>query len=205
MTTAIEKRVNGHVVRSLKTLVPLIKSEIKMGFQAGQRHWLAVGRLLNEARGHFPASGPNTKGLTFHDWVAEHFVHPMTGQPFAERTVQQWMQATRQLGSRAPAREQSMTSVVRKESPKHGDYNPATDWQAGVRKVQQTIDVDALAQRWEDEKKEERELRLLAMKIITAGYRALSAIVHPDKPGGSNQAMAKLTKAKKFLEEAIEA
>lgn len=206
MSEAVAVRQNGAVSRPLKTLVPLIKSEIKLGFQAGQRHWLAVGRLLNEAREHFPKSGPNDKGLTFHEWASEHFAHPMTGEPLAERTVLRWMQGARDVGdsSRRARREPSIKSVLDSRSPKHEDYKPKLDWQANVRKVQQSIDVEALAREMEDKKSAEREMRDLAKKIITAGYRALSAVVHPDKPSGSTEAMQKLTKAKKWLEEAIE-
>lgn len=207
--TAIAKTSSNGVARQsrpLKELVPLIKSEIKLGFQAGQRHWLAVGRLLVEARDHFPKSGPNDKGLTFHEWVAENFAHPMTGEPLAEVTVRKWMQGARIVGDssdRARA-EPSVKSVTDNRSPNHVDYKPALDWQANVRKVQQSIDVEALAREAENKKATEREMRELAKKIIAAGYRALSAVVHPDKPGGSTEAMQKLTKAKKWLEEAIE-
>ena len=65
------------------------------------------------------------------------------------------------------------------------------------------LNLKALQKQWEEERREEREMAQLAKKIVTAGYRALSAVVHPDKPGGSAEAMAKLTAARKWLEEQI--
>lgn len=204
MSNAVATRANGAVARPLKTLVPLIKSEISLAYKAGERHWKAAGRLFNEARNHFPASGPNSGGQTFHEWVADSFVHPMTNEPLAKRTVQQWMEGARRLSESSRSSSANLKSLTDARSPMHEDYKPVLDWQAGVRRVQQTINVEALARDLDDEKKEEREMRTLAEKIIAAGYRALAAVVHPDKPGGSAQAMQKLTKAKKWLEEAIE-
>lgn len=213
MTTGLAKRsTNGVAVkaRPLGTLTPLIKAEIRHGFEAGQRHWLAVGRLLNEARGHFPTSGPNDKGLTFHQWVRETFTNPMSGEPLAERTVQRWMQGakalpdSRRAGGNHADPQPTVTSMTNDyRMPSSPAYKPNLDWKAGVRRVQQTINVEALADKWNDDEREERELRKLAKQIITAGYRALAAVVHPDKKGGSTEAMKKLTAAKKWLEEAI--
>lgn len=203
MTNVATTSKNG-VARPLKVLVPIIKSEIKLGFQAGQRHWLTVGRLLNEARKHWEHDNSTVNGLTFHDWVHESFAHPMSGEPLARTTVKDWMRGAREVGPAAAATRASVTAVTRKESPFHEDYKPELDWKAGVRKVQQTVNVDALARELHDRKAEEREMHALAKKIITAGYRALAAVVHPDKPGGSAEAMKKLTKARNWLEEVIE-
>ncbi|MEW6746118.1 MAG: hypothetical protein AB1486_25535 [Planctomycetota bacterium] len=188
--------------RPLKALVPLIKREIKYGFEAGKRHWLALGRLLNEARRHFPESGPNANGQTFHEWVAENFTHPVTGEPINERTTRRWIEGARtipRLASRTQCPGPSLRSVTCKDSPSHPDYKPELDWKRGVRKVQRTINIQAMARQFDDRRREVKELRKIAKKIIAAGYRALAAVVHPDKPGGSNEAMAMLTKAKDWL------
>ena len=95
---------------------------------------------------------------------------------------------------------QNLTTITSRESPNHADYNPKLDWQSGVREVQQRLNLKVLQKEWEDDRQEERETAQLARKIVTAGYRALSAVVHPDKPGGSTEAMAKLTTARKWLE-----
>jgi hypothetical protein len=52
--------------------------------------------------------------------------------------------------------------------------------------------------------KEEDELVLeLADKIITTGFKILAVKLHPDKDGGSNDAMRRLNKAKKLLSDAL--
>jgi len=52
--------------------------------------------------------------------------------------------------------------------------------------------------------KEENELVLeLADRIINTGFRVLSVKLHPDKDGGSNDAMRRLNKAKKLLSDAL--
>lgn len=51
---------------------------------------------------------------------------------------------------------------------------------------------------------DENELiQQLADKIIDTGYRILSVKMHPDKDGGSNEAMRNLNKAKKLLQDAL--
>lgn len=192
--------------RSLAKLTPLIRRELKAGFQAGERHWKKVGRLLNEARTLFPATGPAKNGLTFHQWVEENFEHPWTGEKLSLRNVQRWMQATRRVenSSRRDRRELSLTAASGdKRSPSHEDYKPKLDWKQGVRDVQQKVNVKQLEKQWEDEDQRKREQAALARKIVDAGYRALSAVVHPDRQGGSREAMAKLTDARKWIEELI--
>lgn len=208
MTTTLTTRANGTVARPLKTLVPLIKSEIKMGFKAGERHWLAVGRLLVEARTHWTQREPRVNGITFHGWVAENFIHPMTNKPLSEDVADRWMQGARQI-DRSPRDRGDLTAdaVLDKRSPKHDGYNRETDWKKDVRQAQkdfkQTLNVEAQVEERRDALREEKELRALADKIISAGYRALAAVVHPDKKGGSVIAMQKLTKARDWLKEAI--
>lgn len=188
--------------RPLSKLTPMIRKELKAGFQAGERHWKKVGRLLNEARNHFPKAGPNKKGLTFHRWVEKNFQHPWTGESISRHQAKRWMSASKNSSARDRTK-LSLNSQTDNRSPNHDDYNPKLDWQSGVRKVQQKINTNQLAKQWEDEKREGKERAKLARQIVEAGYRALAAVVHPDKRGGSKEAMAKLTDAKKWLDEQI--
>jgi hypothetical protein len=160
---------------------------------------------LVEARGHFPGlKGKNEKGETFHEWVRGNVVHPMTGEPLGKATVKRWMQATRQIeGPPARSRAGSLASMSDRRWPSHPKYNPKLDWQSQVRKEQQKLDLGALAEKWETARQEEMELQELAERIIQTGYRALAAIVHPDKATGDKVAFQKLTKAKNWLREAI--
>ena len=108
MTTATISNSITKNTRPLSRLVPMIRKELRAGFQAGERHWRAAGKLFNEARTHFPLSGPAKNGKTFHQWVGENFQHPWTGEKLAQRTVQTWMQAAG--GSRRDRRELSLAA-----------------------------------------------------------------------------------------------
>lgn len=187
--------------RSLAKLAPMIRKELKAGFQAGERHWQTAGRLLNEAKKHWSQAVPRVNGITFHEWVAKNFEHPMNpGTPLPKGTATRWMAGARNGSTR---RASTLKGLTDKRSPHHEDHNPKLDWQASVRKVQQKINVEQLEKRWEDEDREIREQMKLAKQIVEAGYKALSAVVHPDRKGGSREAMAKLTTARKWLEEQI--
>ena len=189
--------------RSLSFLAKKIRTELKAGFQAGERHWRIVGRLLNEARGHFPKSGPAKNGLTFHQWVETNFTHPWTNDPIRKHTALTWMKAVK--NSSSPAGDELSLTAARgdTDSPHSENYNSKLDWKKGVREVQQKINVKQLEKQWENEDQENRERAALARKIVDAGYRALSAVVHPDRQGGSREAMTKLTSARKWIEELI--
>jgi len=189
--------------RPLSKLAPIIRKELKAGFHAGERHWKKVGRLLNEARQHFPASGPNAKGLTFHEWVEANFQHPWTGEKLKAVTVRSWMRASKNSSVRSLTQPSLTAAQGDKRSPHHADYQPDLDWKKQVRQVQQKINLDELRKQWKDEKRELKERAALARKIVDAGYRALAVVVHPDKPGGSKEAMAKLAAARKWLDEQI--
>jgi hypothetical protein len=196
MTTTLAKKP-----RSLAKLAPMIRRELKAGFQAGERHWRNAGRLLNEARQHWTQAEPRVNGLTFHEWVQREFVHPMTGEPLTERTARRWMLGAKRSGhsGRTPVLEH----YTDRRSSNHANYNPRLDWQTGVRDVQGKLNLDALKREVEDEQRQARETKALAKKIVDAGYRALAAVCHPDKPGGSTEAMAKLAAARRWLNEQI--
>ena len=201
MTTATISNSITKNARPLSRLVPMIRKELRAGFQAGERHWRAVGKLWNEARQHWTQSKPRINGQTFHEWVEAEFVHPWTGEKLNRETVRKWMVASKR--STRGRGDLSLSAHTDKRMADHADYNPKLDWQSGVREVQQRLNLKVLQKEWEDDRQEERETAQLARKIVTAGYRALSAVVHPDKPGGSTEAMSKLTTARKWLEEQI--
>jgi hypothetical protein len=53
-------------------------------------------------------------------------------------------------------------------------------------------------------REQENELILdLAEKIINAGFKTLAVKLHPDRDGGSNEAMRRLNAAKKLLQDAL--
>lgn len=206
-TTAVASKA-----RPLSKLAPMIRRELKAGFQAGERHWKKAGRLLNEARQHFTRDGkPNSgKGPGWIEWVAKEFTHPWTGEPLKAATARTWMLASKRIANGderalppASSRNPTLNAVRDSRSPGHENYNPKLDWKSGVREVQQKINVKQLEKQWQDQKREKQQRAALARKIVDAGYRALAPVVHPDRQGGSAEAMAKLTDARKWIDELI--
>jgi hypothetical protein len=187
-----------------------ITADIKQTIGQFTRGTMRLGELLLEARDrHFGGRA----GPEFQDYVAKHVVSPMTGQTPALVTVQKWIKAAQKLladqdmqevGGVPPTSQRSETSVSDKRSPTHPSHKLKLDWKKQVRKVQGGIDADKIRAQYEDERKREKAQRKLAKDIITAGYRALSAVVHPDKKGGNTEAFKALTQAKKWLMELIE-
>jgi hypothetical protein len=177
-------------------------------FKRGQ---MSLGHLLLEARDHH-FDGKTAGGFT--DYVKKHVVNPLTGETPAIRTVENWMIAVRKiLGEkklttsarrRADLNRASVSSQADpRKSPSHPDYKPRMNWQKTVGKVISGIDPEKLQRDYRDERKREEATQKLAKQIINAGYRALSAVCHPDKKGGSKEAFKALTDAKNWLTEAI--
>jgi hypothetical protein len=50
---------------------------------------------------------------------------------------------------------------------------------------------------------ESEAIQEVAQLIITTGFKVLAVKMHPDKDGGSNEAMRRLNKAKKLLQDAL--
>jgi hypothetical protein len=198
MTTTLAKKP-----RSLAKLATLIRKELKSAYEAGRKYRRRVGVLLVEARQHFTTKGlpESGKGATWEQWIAKEFTLPETGAPLQMTTARGWMLAVKN-GARARA-SSSLASHTDSRSPHHRDYNPRLDWQSRVRDVQGKLNLDALKREVEDEQRQNRETKALAKKIVDAGYRALAAVCHPDKPGGSTEAMAKLAAARRWLNEQI--
>jgi len=130
--------------RSLSFLAKKIRTELKAGFQAGERHWRIVGRLLNEARQRFTKKGlpKSGKGPTWGEWVSDEFTHPWTNDPLNIDTARKWMRAVNNNGRARPALSVRAATDVR--SPDHEGYSQTLDWQKGVREVQQKINVKQL-------------------------------------------------------------
>jgi hypothetical protein len=94
------------------------------------------------------------------------------------------------------------TAFGRKLPPlKHyGSGNsPRNEYQRIVN--EQVEDVKAFER--QPEINESELIQELAEKIVDTGYKVLAVKLHPDKDGGSNEAMRNLNKAKKLLKDAL--
>lgn len=64
-------------------------------------------------------------------------------------------------------------------------------------------DVEPFEVKRQPEESESELVQELAGKIIDTGFRILSVKMHPDKDGGSNEAMRRLNRARKLLQDAL--
>jgi hypothetical protein len=177
------------VARPLKELVHLINDAINEAFHAAETaaapHWLRVGQLLNEAKGQLDHGA-------FESWVKRNF-------NISNQQARTYMKVARttlstENASRLPL---SLTAAQRQANPNARSYSkeglPVRP-QPWHHPVKEELKREIAFLHDENVKRtEERTIqRELALQLIDIGYRALSTKLHPDKPGGSREAMARL-------------
>jgi hypothetical protein len=191
--TSLDIATETAVARPLKVLIPLIKEDFEEEEKSGMPHRKAAGEKLNEARdGHFDG---NTQG--FFKWAENTFGK----KPTYIRTC---------MALAASAEAKSFKTLEHfKKTPKTegglGHNRPARtfrDW---------TAPVDAVAERAREEqrrlgeaaemtRREERKAEAqLGLRLIDIGYKVLARELHPDKVGGSREAMTRLNRVKDRL------
>lgn len=184
MSTDVARR-EVSVARPLKALVPLIRAELEAGDAAGVEHYRAAGEMLLEA-----------KAQVFHGewigWLQRNFAIP-------PRTAQKYMKLAAVV-AKTPTRR---FSTLRDAASPNFRSEPAQTWQAAVRQTTASLNFDRLAAEREGRDREQRLLRELAHKLVDIGYRVLAAKLHPDKPGGSTEAMKRLNEVRRLLKEAV--
>jgi hypothetical protein len=186
---------NAQVARSLSDLVPLIRVELKLAEEAAQAaawpHWLKVGAYLLEAKVSFGGD----KQREFVPWTRRTF-------KISDDQRNRWM---RGAANATPDMEKPGGRVSPLESYLKGTGyekgSPSRSWHDPVKKIVSTVNLKALQQD-ELDRKEERELqRKLANKLIDIGYKVLAAELHPDKKGGSAEAMSRLNEVRARLKQ----
>ena len=63
-------------------------------------------------------------------------------------------------------------------------------------KIARVVQTPAFHKEKQNRAQEYKLLRRLALEMIDIGYKALAAKLHPDKPGGSQEAMQRLNRAR---------
>lgn len=181
---AVVNKSTTEVARPLKVLVPLIKSELEAGDNAGIEHYRRAGEMLLEAKEQVVHG--EWKG-----WVARNFPHRDM------RTVQRYMK----LAEVATKNDERVVfkSVRQAVDPGSGR---GTRWYEPVKQMASRVNVESLAKEQQNREREQQMLHKLGHQLIDIGYKVLSAKLHPDK-GGSSEAMARLNKVRSILKEAI--
>ena len=175
------------VARPLKTLIPMIQSELQQGNSAGQDHYRRAGEMLIEARDQL---GRGAWG----QWLTKNF-------DLSTRTAQLYMQwarghETRTGGSHFPYRS---LSEMRGKTERDREDRQSKQQQA-FRRVLRDVARDDFVQERQAHKQEIDLHRELAEELIDIGYRALATRLHPDR-GGSKEAMTRLNRVRDELKE----
>ena len=191
------------LARPLKILVPSIHDRIREAEQAGIPYYAAVGAELWEARSHFDAS------RSFMEWATKTFRR-------GQGTIKSWMQYAKKINGDQPLKFQQVIDGQRasRPQPKHfptlsqvsdPNRNPrhAPDWYAPVQEITGRVDIPRMTQERQDRQKEKELLHRLGLQLIDIGYKVLAAKLHPDKVGGSREAMQRLNEVRNILKGAI--
>jgi len=187
MNKQLQKRNSKALARPLKVLVPLIKGDIaemkKAADEATVPYQIKIGEELLEAKSQLSA-------LEWGPWLTRNF-------HLSSASARQWMRA---------ASNASAGSAGRTLSEMWGDHRPhhQRSWKDPVddfvRRAKGHTRV--LLERSLSEEKERELERKLAMRLIDIGYKILSVELHPDKNGGSHEAMQRLNSVRARLKEA---
>jgi len=182
--TAVTEQDAQEVVRPLKLLTALIKTDIEHGDEAAERAGMefyrqAGAKLAEVKRDHFAG---DTAG--FYKWADRNF-HK------SQARIRAWIGASGK---------ESVKSIRETESqsrkPGASVYRP---WTASVDAIAERAQREA---RWLGEeltRKQERDAEAsLGRRLIDIGYRVLAKELHPDK-GGSKDAMARLGRVRDRL------
>jgi Protein of unknown function (DUF3102) len=181
-------RTSKQVARPLKTLIPLIQSEIQMGNRAGAEHYRLAGEMLIEAKDQL-AHG------AWGRWLAKNF-------DMTHRTANQYMRMAanaREIGSGAS--KVAYTSIRHMTGQREREREDRqSKQQKDFRRILREVARDEFVQERQSRDDEVKLHRDLAEELIDIGYRALATRLHPDR-GGSKDAMARLNRVRDELKQ----
>lgn len=195
-TLATQERPATQVARPLKVLVPLIKEDLKQGEEAakaaGMEYYRAAGKKMIEAK-----ASDEIKQGGFGAWIKKNF-------QISQAQAQVYM------GLANPTNAGTLFSSLSdfKRSLGH-TVTPGSQRNKDWRKpVKETIDAakEQAARIHEanlSAKRQHDEMIKLCLHMVDLGYKILSKELHPDKKGGSSEAMSRLNAARKYAKAAL--
>lgn len=183
------------VARPLRILASLIKKDFKEAEEASKPFNEAAGEKLIEARdGHFEG---DTTG--FYRWSEDEF-----GK--SRETIRLCM-VWAGLGGSKSFKSKKEVRYTPKEHGGLGHIRPVSrEWAAPVDAVAERARREAFRLVQEDAltRAQERDAeRALAHRLIDIGYKVLAKELHPDKVGGSRDAMKRLNHVRDKLKHSI--
>lgn len=189
MTVPATARSESHsIARPLKTLIPLIQSELQQGNSAGQEHYTEAGLMLLEAKKQVPYGNWNK-------WLVKNFDLSRS----TAALYMQWASAQHNLSGDAGQLPTSMRQFSG-HTDRDRERRQSTQQQA-FRRVLRDVAADTFVQERQSRDDEVRLHRELAEELVDIGYRALATRLHPDVRGGSRDAMARLNRVRDELKQ----
>lgn len=194
---AIVASEGNMITRPLPVLASLIREDLSQAAKAekaaGAPYYIAVGEKLLEAQQQLTRA-------EFLPWVSKNC-------RFGKRQANLYIslakvELTPEQGIALRAREDMNLRETIQELTGNKNYGKTAAWrdsaQENIRKAKED------ASRWQREelsRTQERDaMRKLAMQLIDIGFKALASKLHPDK-GGSKDAMARLNRVRKHLQQ----
>src|SRR5262245_15950757 len=190
----VARAKNTQVARPLHMLVPLIKQDLQAAEDAAETaaapHRQAAAEKLAEARSQ-------TTYAEFLSWAHRNF-------GIRETQAQRYLSAAKHWKNNPQARGAKSINAALKAAGDKG-YMPnkprPQDWHNPIKETLNGVDIETL-NRQKDAltRAQEREAqRKLALQLIDIGYKALATKLHPDKKGGSREAMTRLNQVRDRL------
>jgi hypothetical protein len=181
------------LIRSPKEIAPLIKIEDYRAQHAAKEaampHYVIIGGLLLEAQEGVPDGEWGT-------WLKRNF-------KYSQATANDYMRMARIAASKntsmraRPATSGPPPSIRQTLRPEYRrpDLEAAKASAAAARK----LNFERLAQDQQARATEARLTRDLILQAFDLGFKILAHRLHPDRPGGSHQAMTRLNTARRIV------
>lgn len=169
--TELQTEREKPIARPLRTLVPLIRKDLQDGNEAAERAGLPYYRAAGDKL--LEAKAQIRHG-EFTPWVQRNF-------KIKARQARYYM------------------ALAETAAAQNGNALPFSSLREFIRhdtKPRPQVDASTLAAAELAERDAEAKLNT---EIVQAGYRVLAAKYHPDKPGGSNELMAQLSRGRDRL------
>lgn len=192
------KQTDKEIMRPLRILVPLIKTDLRNGDEASERagmpYYTAAGEKMIEAK-------PQVSG-GFEAWVKRTF-------DISPKQARTYMALARATGGSQNERGRSFESLREFERHSGRDVRPTSgyvhrEWRQDVDDLADRARRDMERIQQEDlTRRQEREAEAkLGLRLIDIGYKVLAKELHPDK-GGSRDAMQRLSRVRDRLKASV--
>jgi hypothetical protein len=196
MKTTLAKDEKGELARQREAIISEIHTaEAKLYSsmeQIRRVHYRRLGELFIQFRMTFPKGNKGDK--EFAKACRENF--PGIKDPQRNEYI-----AYRKRLKRASTAAEVDLPPLRRTTRKPGYASGYTKDRYKTIVDEQVEDVKAFERQPEIDESE--AIQEVAQLIITTGFKVLAVKMHPDKDGGSNEAMRRLNKAKKLLQDAL--